>query len=121
MDPITTAIVAALSAGVTQGTVADAYNGVKQLIKTKFENKNDFIVAIDRLEQKPQSNARKMELQEQVEENNLDKNYDIVQLAKKLMNEVNKSSGNEKHIMQAKGKLIAQANHGSTANVTINS
>jgi len=120
MDPITTAIVAALAAGVTQGTVADAYNGVKQLIKTKFENKNDFIVAIDKLEQKPQSNARQMELQEQIEENNLDKHTDIVELAKKLIDELNKSSDNEKHIMQAKGKFVAQADHGSTANVTIN-
>jgi len=119
MDPITTAIVAALAAGVTQGTVADAYNGVKQLIKTKLKNKNDVIVAIDRLEQKPQSKARQMELQEQVEENQLEKNSDIVELTKKLMDEI-KSSGNENHVMQAKGKLIAQADHGSTATVTIN-
>ena len=118
MDPITTAIVAALAAGVTQGSVSDAYNGLKQLIKTKFNDKNDVIVAIDRLEQKPQSNARQMELQEQVEDNQLEKNSDIVELAKKLMDEM-KSSGDEKHIMQAKGKFIAQADHGSTANVII--
>jgi len=118
MDPITTAIVAALAAGVTQGTVADAYNGVKQLIKTKFDNKNDVIVAIDRLEQKPQSNERQMELQEQVEESNLNKHTDIVNAANLLMDEM-KSSGDEKHIMQAKGKFIAQADHGSTANVII--
>jgi len=42
----------------------------------------------------------------------------IVELAKKLMDEM-KSSGGEKHIIQAKGKFIAQADHGSTANVTI--
>jgi len=120
MDPITTAIVAALAAGVTQGSVSDAYNGLKQLIKTKFNDKNDVIVAIDRLEQKPQSKARKMELQEQVEENQLEKKSDIVELAKKLMDEVEKSSGDENHVMQAKGKFIAQADHGSTANVTIN-
>jgi len=118
MDPITTAIIAALAAGLTQGSVADAYNGVKQLIKTKLDNKNDVMVAINRLEQKPQSKARQMELQEQVEENQLEKNSDIVELAKKLMDEM-KSSGDEKHIMQAKGKFIAQADHGSTANISI--
>jgi len=30
-----------------------------------------------------------------------------------------KSSGDKKHIMQAQGKFIAQANHGNTANVII--
>ena len=89
MDPITTSIVAALSAEATQKTVADTYNGVKQLIKTKFDNKNEFIVAIDRLEQKPQSKARQLELQEHVEENQLDKHKDVVELANKLIDEVN--------------------------------
>jgi len=46
--------------GVTQGTVADTYNGLKQMIKTKFNDKNDVIVAIDRLEQKPHSKARQI-------------------------------------------------------------
>ncbi|ETR68090.1 MAG: hypothetical protein OMM_10886 [Candidatus Magnetoglobus multicellularis str. Araruama] len=119
MDPIATAIITALAAGVTQGTVADSYNGLKQLIKTKFSNKNDLIVSIDKLEQKPQSKARQMELQEQVEENQLNENTDIVDAVKKLMDEMN-SSGDESHIMQAKGKFIAQADHGSTASININ-
>jgi disulfide oxidoreductase YuzD len=119
MDPITTAIIAALAAGVTQGTVSDLYNGLKQLIKTKYCNRNDLIISIEKLEQKPKSNARQMELQEQIEENQLNEDINIVDLAKKLMDEI-KSSGDEKHIMQAKGKFIAQADHGSAANVTIN-
>jgi len=118
MDPISTAITAALAAGFTQSTVVEAYNGIKFLIKTKFGNNNDIISAIDRLEQRPHSNARQMELQEQVEENHLDKNIDIVEVAEKLIKEM-KASGDEKHVMHAKGKGIAQANHGSTANVTL--
>jgi len=51
MDPITTSILAALAAGLTQGTVADSYNGLKQLIKSKFRNKNDLIDVIEALEQ----------------------------------------------------------------------
>ena len=118
MDPITISIIAAIAAGVIQGSVTDAYNGLKQLIKRK-SNKQDMLVAIERLEQKPKSKARQMELQEQVEENKLDKDTEIVEAAKKLMDEM-KSSGDEKHIMQAKGNIIAQADHGGTANVTIN-
>ena len=119
MDPITTAIIAALAAGLTQGTIAETYNALKQLIKSKYSNRKDLIVSIDKLEQKPLSNARQMELQEQVEENKLHENTDIIDAAKSLMDEM-KASGNENHIMQAKGKFIAQADHGSTASVTIN-
>jgi len=118
MDPITTAIVAALAAGLIQGTVADAYNVIKHLIKRKSSN-SDMLDAIEKLEKKPQSKARQLELQEQVEEYKLDKNVEIVEAAKKLMDEM-KLSSNEKHIMQAKGNCIAQANHGSSASVNIN-
>jgi len=118
MDPITTAVVAALAAGVTQGSVADAYNFVKQLIKTKFDN--NIIEVIESLEKEPSSDIGKKWLQEKVQENHLDKDTNILDAAKKLMDEVEKSSGDENHVMQAKGKFIAQADHGSTANVTIN-
>jgi len=102
MDPITTAIIAALAEGLTQDSVADSYNTFKQIIKTIFDNKNDVIIAIDRLEQKPHSKARQMELHEQFEENQLDKNTDVVKAAKKLLDEM-KSSGNEK---QANDKYV---------------
>ena len=118
MDPITTAVVAALAAGVTQGTVADAYNGVKQLIKAKFDN--NIIEVIESLEKEPNSDIGQQWLQEKVQTNNLDKDTDILEAAKKLMDEIEKSSGDENHVMQAKGKFIAQADHGSTATVTIN-
>ena len=118
MDPITTAVVAALAAGVTQGSVADAYNFVKQLIKTNFDN--NVIEVIESLEKEPDSDIGKKWLQEKVQTNHLDKDTDIIEAAKKLMDEIEKSSGDENHVMQAKGKFIAQADHGSTANVTIN-
>jgi len=117
MDPITTAVVAALAAGITQGSVADAYNGVKQLIKTKFDN--NVIEIIESLEKEPNSDIGKQWLQEKVQTNHLDKDTGILEAAKKLMDEIEKSSGVENHVMQAKGKFIAQADHGSTANINI--
>ena len=104
--------------GVTQGTVADTYNGLKQLIKNKLGNKNDIIEALDELEKEPTSNSGKKWLQKEIKRAQLDKNSEILDAAKKLMDEM-KSSGDENHVMQAKGKFIAQANHGSTANVII--
>jgi len=118
MDPITTAIIAALAAGVTQGTVADMYKGIKQLIKKKSKQKN-IIEVLDDLEKDPISNMGKKWLQKEIQNNQLDQDADILEAAKKLLNEM-KSSGNEKHIMQAKGNFIAQADHGSSASVTIN-
>jgi len=117
MDPITTAILAALAAGVTQGTVADTYNGLKQLIKTKFNNK--IIKMIESLEKKPHSVMGREWLQEKIKTNQIDKDPEILEVAKKLMDEM-KTSGDEKHIMQAEGNFIAQADHGSTSSVTIN-
>jgi len=88
IDLIVSSIVAALSEyrGITQ--VEDTYNILKQLIKKKCSNNNDVIVSIDRMEQKPRSNARKMELKEQVEENKLYEITDIVETAKKLMDKI---------------------------------
>jgi hypothetical protein len=117
MDPITTAIIAALAAGVTQGTVVEAYNSVKQLIKKKANQ--DIIEVIDDLEKDPNSNMGKKWLKKEIQKNQLDQDADILEAAKKLMDEM-KSSGGKKNIMQAKGNFIVQADHGSTASVNIN-
>jgi len=44
----------------------------------------------------------------------------LVDASKKLMDEIKKLSDDKKYVMQAKGKFIAQADHGSTAKVIIN-
>jgi hypothetical protein len=59
-DTVTTAIVAALSAGAVTGAtetakkaIADTYEGLKSLVKKKFGGDSDAAEAIDRLEAKP--------------------------------------------------------------------
>jgi len=54
LDPITTAIVAALSAGantaagdVAKKAIVDGYNGLKALLKNKFGDDNSVIEAVD--------------------------------------------------------------------------
>jgi hypothetical protein len=75
MEPITfTAIVAALSAGVATGagkvvenTLVDAYQGLKAALKRRFGDNSEVVEAVDKLEQKPDSEGRKTALQEEVE------------------------------------------------------
>ena len=117
MDPISTAIIAAIASGLTQGSIADAYKGIKHLILSRYDNK-DMKDAIKKLEQKPDSKARQMELQEQVESCHLAKDTQILESANQLL-ETLQSSGHPKHIQIAKGNNIVQADHNSTVTITI--
>ena len=117
MDPISTAIIAAIASGLTQVSIIDAYNGIKHLIQSKYDNK-DMIDAINKLEQKPDSKARQMELQEQVEACHLHHDDTILESANNLL-AVMKPLETKTHIMIANGHCIGQADHGSTVNVII--
>jgi hypothetical protein len=66
MDPITTAIVAAL-ANLSKDAIKDGYVALKETCKKKFGEKSDLVDAIDKLEKKPDSEARKATVQEEVE------------------------------------------------------
>jgi len=62
LDPITTAIVAALAAGansaagdVAKKAIVDGYNGLKDVLKKKFGNDNSVTKAVDALESEPES------------------------------------------------------------------
>ncbi len=56
MDPITTAIVTGVAAGLTEvgaSAVGDAYHALKTLITKKFGDKNEVSKAIDGVETRP--------------------------------------------------------------------
>ena len=85
MDPITTAILAALVAGVTAGVtdvgkkaIVDAYEGVKAIIKRKFGAQSELAEAITSLESKPDSEGRQARLQAEVTAAEVDKDADIL-------------------------------------------
>ena len=92
MDPITTAIVAALAAGVLSGTqtvaaqaVQDAYAALKAQIRAKFGDESDLADAVDKLEARPDSAPRKSVLAEEVERAGADKDADLLALAQALL------------------------------------
>ena len=67
MDPVTTAIVAAVGK-VGETAVGDAYRYLKKLIVAKCGRGSDIDKAMEDLEKKPQSKGRRTTLQEEVED-----------------------------------------------------
>ena len=73
MDPISIAIIAAISAGLVKGVstvgenvLVDAYEGLKSLIKRKFGQESDVAKAVDAVEAKPDSAGRQQTLSEEI-------------------------------------------------------
>src|SRR5829696_1390960 len=128
MDPITfTAIVAALSAGVATGAgkvvesaVVDAYQGLKAALRRKFGDDSGVVEAVDKLEQKPDSETRKALLQEEVEAAGVDRDPEVRKAAQDLLDRVEAQPSGEQHVQYARGSYIVQADRGSTAEVRVN-
>jgi hypothetical protein len=125
-DIVSNAIVAALSAGAVAGAtdtakkaVADAYEGVKSLVKKKFGGDSDAAEAIDKLEAKPHSDGRKQTLTEELEAVNAASDPELVSAVQSLLELIRALPQGEKHIQFAQGTGIAQADRGSTATVTM--
>lgn len=88
MDFITTAIVAAVTAGVKETgkkAISDAYQGLKRLIQSKFGKDNNISKAIDELEDTPDSEGRKMVLAENMGLEKADKDSDLIKIAQQLV------------------------------------
>ena len=92
MDPITAAIVAALTAGAIGGltetsktAITDAYHKLKDLLNEKFGAKSNVVQAIDQLETKPGSVGRKETLQEAMIAINAEQDSEMLAASKHLL------------------------------------
>jgi hypothetical protein len=88
MDPITTAIVAALpalAANMVSGVVKDAYAGLKSLITRKFGASSAVAKSVEDLEANPKSQGRAMVLSEHVEEAKATSDAEIMAAVSKLV------------------------------------
>jgi len=95
MDPITGAIVAALTAGavssageVAKEAIVDAYKGLKALIKRKFGDQSEVAKAVDNIEAKPDSKSRAGQLQEEIAATKADQDPELQQAAKALLEQI---------------------------------
>lgn len=96
MDPITTAIVAALAAGVTrtisEDPLGNAYETLKATLKRKFGRESDVVKAVDDLEAKPDSVGRTETLKEEIADARADQDPEIITAVQHLQ-DLLKSSG----------------------------
>jgi len=113
MDPISL-ILSALIAGAAKasgGVAQDAYDGLKALIKRKFESqdKSDSSSLLDKYEQKPEKTRPLLE--DELTEAGLDKDEEVIKLAQKLMEQVNPQEA-------AEGKFNIQISGGTVQGLT---
>jgi len=120
MEPVTTAILAALAGSAGKKMFDESYDALKNLFRKKFGHDCEVVQAIDKLEAKPESNGRQETLNEEVIAVKAQDDPEIVQAAEKLLEKIKASPGGEQHIQTAIGSYIAQADRGGKATVNVN-
>lgn len=119
MDPITTAIVAAL-AKLSEGAIQDAYGALKKLIKRKLGERSDVADAVDRLEQKPDSAGRRATLEEEVAAAGAPADDELVAAARDLIARIEAAPGGSQVITEVRQEITGDRNVVSgTGNVTV--
>jgi hypothetical protein len=110
MDPITTAILAAITAGAIAGitkvgeqVVVVAYGKLKEMIKEKFGARSKLVNAVKELEANPKSAARKEVVKEEVAAARADQDKDLIQAAQALIKTVKALPGGTQIIQTAIG------------------
>lgn len=100
MDTITGALVTAATSGLTKvGTsaIVDTYNGIKTLIQNKYGN-TDLPDAVEKLEQKPDSQSRQGMVQEELETAGADKDQEMLELVNQLIESLKETPEGQKAI-----------------------
>ena len=124
MDPITTAIVAALPAlasNMVSSAVKDAYAGLKSLIAKKFGATSAVAKSVDDLEANPKSHGRAEVLSEEVDKTNASSDAEILAAVNKLVEALSKAeqvTGGAKIDVKISGGQVGVAGAG---NVTVGS
>ena len=106
MDPITTAIVAAL-ANLSKDAIGDCYGTLKASLKKKFGSESDLVDAVDKLEKKPDSEGRKATLQEEIEIAKVNDDPDIIRLAQDLLDKIKEQPGGQQIINQTQTNEVS--------------
>ncbi len=127
MDPITTAIVAALTIGATSGItdtaktmISDAYQGLKGVLHKKFGRDSSLVKSVEVLEAKPEAVGRQQTLDEEIIDAHANQDQDILQAAQQLLNLVQTQQGGERHILHVIGNYNAVVQGSGDATVNVN-
>ena len=114
MDPISAAVIAAVTAGVAGGigdvgkeAIVDAYNGLKNWIVMKVGKDAEVTKAIAEVEQSPDSKARQMVLAEEMGNAKIANETELLKLANNLINALKETAAG--HQAVAKFQVDARA------------
>lgn len=126
MDPITAAIVAALTVGVTSGltdttkkAVSDSYEALKGLLKKKFGHGSEVVKSVESLEIKPDSTGRQATLQEEITTAHAEQDPDILKTAQIILNLISSLPESSQYSQHISGNYNAITQSGpATINIT---
>lgn len=129
MDPVTAAIITALALGVAGGVkqvgekvIVDAYNSLKAVLQRKYRVNDDLIEALDKLETKPDSDARRRMLQEEIETAKADQDDEVIAVAQVLLEHIKTHPGGEQLTQTVIGNYnqSIQSKAARDVNITLN-
>lgn len=120
MDIIIAAIAGALG-NLSSDTVKAAYKGLKDLLHRKVGAESKLAKAVEELEQEPDSQGRKMLLQEAAAKAGADKDEEIIKAAQALLEAVKAQPGGEKAVRDIIHQQVTGSGHifSGTGNVTV--
>jgi|GEM_PF-3151447 len=108
MDPISTAIMAALASGAASrttesevGAIVEAYQKFKSVLRVKFGADSDLIDALEKLEQKPTSIGRREVLLEEVASAGADKDRELLGMVYALFDAITVKLDSEQKALDA--------------------
>jgi Het-E N-terminal domain len=127
MEPVTTAILAAIAAGATAGltdtaktAIGDAYAGLKALLKQKFGGDSKMVEAVEKLEKDRDSAGWKETVGKEAAKAGANQDQELITAAEAVLAKLQELPAGQQHIQSAIGSYIAQADRGGTAKVNVN-
>jgi disulfide oxidoreductase YuzD len=107
MDPITTAILTTAGTGLVTSVIKDSYEALKAALKKKFGSNSDLVDAVEKLEKKPDSEARKAIVQEELEIAKVNDDPELVGLAQALLDQLKEQPGGQEIISQTQTNTVS--------------
>ena len=127
MDPVTTAIIAAVTAGLTSGVtetskkaIVDAYEALKGLLKKRFGDTSEVVKSVQNQETRPETTRRQGTLKEEIEAVHADQDPEILKAAQELLKLINFQPNGGQYVQNVSGSTNAFTQGGGAATVNIN-
>jgi hypothetical protein len=127
MDPISAAIIAAVAAGLAKGAgdvaqkvLVDGYERLKGLLARRFGDRSEVVQAVQGLEARPDSSARRDLVVEEVQRSGAGSDEELLTAARDLIARIQADPAHSSSVQQAIGSYIAQADRQSHAEVNVN-